>query len=266
MHEPRPHDARPARTRTEELLVRALAARAGQITHHSLRPGAPPVGNWAARGRGPLLMALAASVAGVALVGGAVMTLTAQDPRPGVATAPTTGMSTPAPLPSAPAPSTPPASPSGRASSPSGEGVVVPPPEGDTAPARRTVKVVYGPQNATTTLRTGGAARVFEATVTNIQGEPAEDAADILTVTAGAGTLRPGYVRVSVYEAGAWKPVGGTDSGGYTAELARGSLADGAERTVRVRVQLGSDLPGTIDDLRVSFFSDGGSETFRLSG
>ncbi|MFD8797479.1 hypothetical protein [Streptomyces atroolivaceus] len=266
MNESEPQDGRPGLTGTEDLLVRALAARAGQITHHSLRPGTPPAGSWAARGRGPLVLALAASVAGVALVGGAVMSLTGKDPRPGVAAAPSPGVSTPPPLPSSPVPSTPPTSPSAPASSPSGGGTVVPPPDGDTAPVSRTVKVLYGPQNATTTLRTGGAVRMFDATVTNIQGETADDAADILTVTAGGGTLRPGDIQVSVYEAGGWKPVGRADGTGYTAELARGSLAEGAERVLRFRVGLDSAFPADIGDLRVSFFSDGGSETLELSG
>ncbi|WP_250288018.1 hypothetical protein [Streptomyces atroolivaceus] len=51
-----------------------------------------------------------------------------------------------------------------------------------------------------------------------------------------------------------------------TAEPARGSLAEGAERALRFRAGLDSAFPAGIGDLRVSFFGDGGSETLELSG
>ncbi|MET7368992.1 hypothetical protein ABZS61_24695 [Streptomyces sp. NPDC005566] len=251
-----PHDEPSSLTETEDLLVRALSARAEQITHHSLRPGSPPVGSWTARGRGPLVLALAAGVVSVALVGGAAMTLTDRSGKQSdVAVSPTTGVTAPPPL-----------SPSHTPSSPStGATPVVPPPDEGTTPASRTVTVTYGPARDSFSLRTGGAVRTLTATVNNNVGTTVEAATDILTVTAEGGILRPGDVRVAVQNDDVWKPAGSADGATYTAELASGRLAEDAERTHRVRISLSSDFPAGITGLQISLFSDGGSEALTLS-
>ncbi|MFF9350962.1 hypothetical protein [Streptomyces sp. NPDC014734] len=229
-----PHDDGSVPTRTEDLLVRALAARAEQITGHSLRPGEPPPAARAGRGRGRLVLALAAGVTVVALVGGVTTTLADRDGRSDDTASPTAGASAP------------------------------PPPDGDVPGTSRLVRVAYGPQDTRFTLRTGGTRRVFDAMVTNNIGRTVF-ARDVLTITPEGGGLRTGDISLSVYRAGAWQPIGRTDGTVYTAELARGSLADGAERHHRFRLGLNSAFPSDVGVLRVSFMSNGGREALAPS-
>ncbi|GGQ05495.1 hypothetical protein [Streptomyces roseolilacinus] len=281
-----PHGAGDRRglTPTEDLLVRALAARAGQLTHHSLRPARPPAPNWAARGRGPLVLALAASVASVALVGTAAVSLLRGPDRAGVADTPPARVSAPPSLTPSPSatPSTRPgtASPTGPSAEPgttaespsaSGGGAAPPPVERESTPPSRTVTIVYGAMEKTTTLRTGGDGTAFLATVHNTLGRPAENTTDMLTVTVdgGSGTLRPGDVSVSLRDGGDWRAVGATGSSGVEARLtAPGGETLGAERqrVHEVRVSLGTSFPQGVTRLRINVFSDAGSETLDLKG
>ncbi|MFF8384884.1 hypothetical protein ACF053_14750 [Streptomyces kanasensis] len=280
--DPEEADGRPELTETEDLLVRALAARAGQLTPHSLRPASPPTVNWAARGRGPLVLALAASVAAVALVGGAAVSLLRTPDGTDVGDTPPSRVTAPPSL--SPSPS---GSPSTRASDPgvpegsrspstgatapsSPAGAVAPqPPEGETTPPSRTVTLVYGAMAKSTTLRTGGDGTVFVATVTNTLGEPAENASDVLTVQVaeGTGTLEPGDVKVSLRDGGTWQAVGSTGPSGVEARLTGPdgkTLGEDQERAHEVRIALGEGFPKDVTRLRITVFSDGGSEMLEL--
>ncbi|MFD7611865.1 hypothetical protein [Streptomyces sp. NPDC059828] len=245
----------------EERLTRALSARAEQVTIHSLRPAAPPQPNWTARGRGPLLFALAAAVTAVALMGTALVTLTqrpgnapAADLPPGVVSS---------------APTVPPA----PGNSPSG----VPPqspsaPEAPEQPSGRAVTIVYGPPDRSFTLRTGGGTAALDATVANNVGEAVEQATDVLTITPeSGGTLPAGAVNVSLRDpaTGAWRPVGGLSGSAYEAYLsgAAGARLDAsASRTHQIRISLGEAFPEGVGRLRVSLSSDGGEETLTRTG
>ncbi|MFI6639531.1 hypothetical protein [Streptomyces sp. NPDC050504] len=266
-----------APTEIEDRLTRALAARADQVTHHSLRPGAPPSPNWAARGRGPLVLALAAGVAAVALVGGAAVSYfdRAAPERAPVAGEP----SPPAPVSGSPSPSP---SPGGSASpgatgspDPSGSSGAPDPDapdssESSTDPASRTVTVAYGTRNQTFALRTGSGVASLSATVTNNLGEAVLGATDMLTIVPEGGSLRPGDVNVSVRDgAGGWRPVGRTTPEGYEARLTGadgGDLGAGASRTHEVRVSLGAGFPSGVGRLRVSLFSEAGAEELVYGG
>ncbi|MFD5426996.1 hypothetical protein [Streptomyces sp. NPDC127084] len=243
-------------TRVEDLLTKALAARAEQVTGHSLRPAAPPRPNWAARGRGPLLFALAASVTAVALIGTAVVTMTQRPGDAPVADLP------PEVVAVSPTASPDPTSSSGTAS-PESPSV----PEAPEQPAVRTVTVVYGPPDRTFTLRTGGGTASLEARIDNTLGVAVEQATDVLIITPeSGGTLPAGALSVSLRDpaSGAWRPVGAVSGSAFEAYLTGASgarLGVGASRTHEVRVSLGEAFPAGISRLRVSLSSDGGSET-----
>ncbi|OII61272.1 MULTISPECIES: hypothetical protein [unclassified Streptomyces] len=267
------HDSTSPRTDTEERLVRALAARAGQVTHHSLRPAAPPVPNWAARGRMPLVFALAAAAASVALLSTAVVSLLSGTDRGHVAGDPTPGISTPPSPTRSPSPS---AAPSTRAATPPSTSVSpgspLPPPPSDESPsappASRAVTLVYGLAGDTTVLRTGGGFTTFRVTVDNVMGEDV-DATDIMTIKPANGTLRPGDVNVSLRASdGTWGPLGSTTPTGHEARL---SGADGtplkadAEHTYEVRVSLGPNFPDAVTTLHMAVSSDAGGETVTVA-
>ncbi|WOI58785.1 hypothetical protein [Streptomyces fradiae] len=272
-------------TPTEERLIRALAARAEQVTPHSLRPAAPPTGNWAARGRAPLVLALAASVASVALVGTAAVSLLAPPEKAPVAGTPSAVPEPPVsrpPGPSAPGPSAPPVGPPPPGTTPSG-GTGVPgtgtSPDpgtstgtgtgtgtGGTGPGSgsdggpptgsRTVTVLLGEAGATRTLRTGGDALTLTVTVLNTTGGDVENATDNLSLTAEGGTLSGGDVNMSLLaENGTWRPIG------HTARLTTATLPAGESRTHRVRVSLPERFPASVTRLRVTAFSNAGEET-----
>lgn len=257
-------------TATEELLIRALAARAEQIGPHSLRPGSPPSPNWAARGRGPLMFALAAAVAGAALVSASVVTMLGQPDRDPVAkTPPTVAPLTPSPpataVTSGPATSVPPgpSNPSGPAD-PSGP---------SNTSTSRSVTVAYGPASGTFTLRTGEGVAAMTAKVENRSENAVENVSEVLTIKAeaGSGTLRAGDISVSLRDpaTGAWRPVGGIGTAGYEATLAGSGGADLAglsSRTHEIRVSLGSSFPAGITRLKIELFSDADVETLTLTG
>jgi hypothetical protein len=256
-------------TATEELLIRALAARAEQIGPHSLRPGTPPAPNWAARGRGPLVFALAAAVAGTALVSASLVTMLGQPDRDSAAKTPPT-VSTATVPPSQPVTAGPtesappgPGNPSGPASpsSPSNTSV------------SRSVTVTYGPANSTLTLRTGQTFAALTAKVDNGEAEVLENVSEMLTVKAdgGTGTLEAGDISVSLRDpgTGAWQPVGGIGSAGYEAALAGSGGADlaaGSSRTHQIRISLGSSFPAGITRLKIELFSGAGQETLTVTG
>ncbi|MFF9630720.1 hypothetical protein [Streptomyces fradiae] len=266
-------------TPTEERLIRALAARAEQVTPHSLRPAAPPTGNWAARGRAPLVLALAASVASVALVGTAAVSLLTPPEKAPVAGTPSAVPEPPVsrpPGPSAPAPSAPPVGSAPPGTTPSG-GTGVPGtspdpgtgtgtgtggtgpgsgPDGGPQAGSRAVTVVLGEAGATRTLRTGGDPLTLTVTVLNTTGGDAEDATDNLSVAAEGGTLSGGDVNVSLLaEDGSWRPIG------HTARLTTATLPAGESRTHRVRISLPEGFPASVTRLRVTAFSNAGEET-----
>ncbi len=268
------HNSPPHRTDTEERLVRALAARAGQVTHRSLRPTAPPAPNWAARGRMPLLFALAAATASVALLSTAVVSLVSGTDRGRVAGDPAPGVSAPPPLTQQPSPS---AVSSTRAapppSAPAPPGSPLPPPSTETSSApsaSRAVTVVYGPAGERTTLRTGGGVTTFIVNIHNGTGDDM-DATDTLTITPGAGSgpLRPGDVNVSLRSSdGTWRPLGSTTPTGHEARLsgtAGTPLKSDADHTYELRVSLGPDLPEAVTTLHLTVFSDAGSETVTVA-
>ncbi|MEU2156495.1 hypothetical protein ABZ532_15990 [Streptomyces sp. NPDC019396] len=243
----------------EERLTRALSARAEQVTVHSLRPAAPPQPNWTARGRGPLLFALAAAVTAVALMGTAVVTMTQRPGDAPVADLPP-GVVSPAPTVSPdPGPSgVPPQSPTA--------------PDVPEQPSSRSVTIVYGPPDRSFTLRTGGGTASLDATVANNVGEAVEQATDVLTITPeSGGTLPAGAVNVSLRDpaTGAWRPVGGVSGSVYEAYLsgvAGARLDASASRTHRIRISLGEAFPAGVGRLRVSLSSDGGEETLTRTG
>ncbi|MEU3446296.1 hypothetical protein AB0H29_03560 [Streptomyces thermolilacinus] len=267
-------------TEVEERLIRALAARAEQVTPHSLRPAAPPTGNWAARGRAPLVLALAASVASVALVGTAAVSLLSPREQGSVA-------GTPSPVPEPPAPGTPspsapkasgkPVEPSAPGTSPShipgtsgpgtdkdpgadagtGAGPGTGPGPGESSQARlREVGLFFQGSNQTRTLRPGGATLTFTVTVLNTLGHTIENATDDLSITAEGATLGGGGLNVSLLgEDGVWRPIS------PTARLTTATLAEGESRTHKVRVSLAEGFPPTVDRLQVTAFSNGGQET-----
>ncbi|CAL9457346.1 hypothetical protein [Streptomyces sp. enrichment culture] len=265
-------------TETEERLIRALAARAEQVTPHSLRPAAPPTGNWAARGRAPLVLALAASVASVALVGTAAVSLLAPPEK-----APVAG--TPSPVPEPPAPDTPrpsapkasgkPVEPSAPGTSPSGIPGTTPDPEASTDPGAgpgsgpgsappeqssqaqsREVSVIFQGSDETRTLRPGGGTLTFTVTVLNTNGHTIENATDDLSITADGGTLGAGDLNVSLLgEDGTWRPIA------PTARLTTATLAEGGSRSHKVRVSLREGFPAGVDRLRVTAFSNAGQES-----
>ncbi|MFI9584470.1 hypothetical protein ACIHCQ_22130 [Streptomyces sp. NPDC052236] len=267
------HDGHDGHTATEELLVRALAARAEQIGPHSLRPGNPPSPNWAARGRGPLMFALAAAVAGAALVGASVVTMLWEpDADPVAKTPPTVAPLTPSPPATAvtpgPATSAPPG-PSGPAN-PSGPADPSGPSNTSTS---RSVTVAYGPASSTFTLRTGEGVAAMTAKVENKSEDAAENVSEVLTIEAdaGGGTLGAGDISVSLRDpaTGAWRPVGGIGTAGYEATLAGSGGADLAglsSRTHDIRVSLGSSFPAGITRLKIELFSDADEETLTLRG
>ncbi|MEU2179890.1 hypothetical protein [Streptomyces thermolilacinus] len=262
-------------TEVEERLIRALAARAEQVTPHSLRPAAPPTGNWAARGRAPLVLALAASVASVALVGTAAVSLLSPREQGSVA-------GTPSPVPEPPAPGTPsPSAPraSGKpvepGTSPShipdtpdpgtdkGAGTGAGPGTGpgsgsgesSQAPPRE-VGLFFQGSDQTRTLRPGGATLTFTVTVLNTMGHTVENATDDLSITAEGTPLGAGDLNVSLLgEDGVWRPIGST------ARLTTATLAEGESRTHKIRVSLAEGFPSTVDRLQVTAFSNGGQES-----
>ncbi|MFF3404337.1 hypothetical protein ACFYW6_38675 [Streptomyces sp. NPDC002659] len=238
-------------SQVENLLTRALTARAEQITTHSLRPASPPTPNWAARGRAPLILALAAAIVAVALMGTAtVTTFFAPKPAP-VADVPNPVVST--------APSPPPTSSSSDPTTPSR---IVPSSE----PAR-TVTVVYGPPNRTFTLRTGEGVASLTATVQNNVGEDVENASDILTITPDTrGSFKVAALNVSLLDpdTGTWRPVGTVNGSTFEAHLTGPTgirLPTGESRTHQVRISLTSEFPASVERLRIVLTSDGGGET-----
>ncbi|WP_411574046.1 hypothetical protein [Streptomyces fradiae] len=269
-------------TPTEERLIRALAARAEQVTPHSLRPAAPPTGNWAAQGRAPLVLALAASVASVALVGTAAVSLMAPPEKAPVAGTPSAVPEPPVSRP--PGPSTGASAPPVRSSPPStspsggtgvpgtgtspdpgtstgtgagaGAGGSGPGSDGGTAAGSRAVTVLLGEAGTTRTLRTGGDPLTLTVTILNMNGEDVEDATDNLSLTAEGGTLSGGDVNVSLLtDDGTWRPIG------HTARLVTATLPAGESRTHRVRISLPEDFPASVTRLRVTAFSNAGEET-----
>ncbi|OEJ95661.1 hypothetical protein [Streptomyces thermolilacinus] len=268
-------------TEVEERLIRALAARAEQVTPHSLRPAAPPTGNWAARGRAPLVLALAASVASVALVGTAAVSLLTPREQGSVA-------GTPSPVPEPPAPGTPspsapkasgkPVEPSAPGTSPShlpgtpdpatdkdagadpgagtGAGPGTVPGSGSTQAQPREVGLFFQGSNETRTLRPGGATLTFTVTVLNTIGHTVENATDDLSITADGATLGAGDLNVSLLgEDGVWRPIS------PTARLTTATLAEGESRAHKIRLSLAEGFPATVDRLQVTAFSNGGQET-----
>ncbi|GAA4913640.1 hypothetical protein ACFPM3_23290 [Streptomyces coeruleoprunus] len=266
-------------TEIEERLVRALAARAGQVTHQSLRPAAPPAPNWAARGRAPLVLALAAAAASVALLSTAAVSLVN-----GTDKAPVAG--TPSDVPAPPALTTSPStgpSPSARSGGDEDrDGTSAPPPStttpsgavnpgaqdpgGDTAPASRTVTMTLGASGETVPLRTGGDVITLRVKISNTVGETVEDASDVLSIVPrGSGTLKTGDIKVSLLGGdGRWQAVGSTSPSSFGAELSGAdgtTLKAGEERTYELRVSLGSSFPSDITGLRATVFSNAGEET-----
>ncbi|WP_149179280.1 hypothetical protein [Streptomyces sp. TRM49041] len=251
---------------TEERLIRALAARAEQVTAHSLRPAAPPAPNWAARGRGPLILALAAATASVALLSTAAVSLLATPEKAPVAGTPSE-VSAPPSLTTRPEASEdpPPATPAAPVSPGGGES------SRDTAPpVSRSVTVVFAETGKPLTLRTGGEAVTFTVTITNNTGVTVQDAADILTIRpegGAAGALGAGDIKVSrLGPDGRWQAVGSAGSSGYEARLASGALEESEERTHTLRIALGESFPTGVSRLQAAVFSNGGGESVTLDG
>ncbi|MFG3498708.1 hypothetical protein [Streptomyces sp. NPDC047928] len=255
-----PTAAGDSRTETEDRLARALAARAAQVTHHSLRPAAPPAPNWAARGRGPLVLALAAAITSVALVSTAAVSMLTEPEGTGVANTSPSDVPAPPSLTASPSPSTTPSAPASA----------VAPPAGTTQPVSRSVTVVYGDDARTVTMRTGGGVTAFTLRIDNDM-VTAENASDVLTITpdGGSGTLRAGDIKVSLRTAdGGWRPVGTTGPSGYEGRLTDAdgeTIEEGAPRVHELRIALGSSFPQGVTRLRMNAISDGGTETITVS-